>query len=264
MNIVTVVQARRGSTRLPDKVFMDILGKPVIARQLERMSRASSIGKMVVATTMETSDDKIEQFCKLNNISCFRGSTTNLLERHIKAAQLFNADVVVKIPCDCPLIDPQVIDSVIEKFIENTTKVDYVSNLHPATWPDGNDVEVIKIAALKDALTKAEKDYELEHTTPYIWENPQVFNIDNVTWSSGKDLSTTHRWTLDYKEDFEFVKAVYEHLYPQNPEFALSDILQLLDDKPEMMEINKMHTGEYWYKNHLDQLKNIDDKWRKG
>jgi spore coat polysaccharide biosynthesis protein SpsF len=218
---------------------------------------------LVVATTNEEQDNAICELCEVHEIEYFRGHSTDLLDRHMQAALHYKADAIVKIPSDCPLIDPAIIDEVLQYYISHSAQFDYVSNLHPATWPDGNDVEIMSFSALEKAWQEAAKDFEREHTTPYIWENPDKFRIGEVVWNTGKDLSTSHRWTLDYPEDFEFIRTVYENLYPSNPLFSLNDILGLLDEKPAIAEINKTHTGEYWYRNHLDELKNVDDKWRK-
>jgi spore coat polysaccharide biosynthesis protein SpsF len=263
MKILTVIQARRGSTRLPDKVFKSILGKPVLLHQIERVRASKLHGTLVVATTNEEQDNAICELCEVHEVDFFRGHSTDLLDRHFQAGLHYMADAVVKIPSDCPLIDPKIIDEVLQYYISYLDRFDYVSNLHPATWPDGNDVEIMSFSALEKAWKEATKDFEREHTTPYIWENPGKFRIGEVLWNSGKDFSTSHRWTLDYPEDFEFIKMVYEELYPTNPYFTLEDILHLLEQKPEITEINKTHAGEYWYKNHLDDLKNIDDKWKK-
>ncbi|MBT8387756.1 MAG: acylneuraminate cytidylyltransferase, partial [Ignavibacteria bacterium] len=164
----------------------------------------------------------------------------------------------VKIPSDCPLIDPNIIDKVIQYFIDNFPKYDFVSNLHPATYPDGNDVEVMTMTAIKDAWQYAKLPLEREHTTPFIWENPDKFRIGNVIWETGLDFSMTHRFTIDYKEDYDFIKTVYEELYLENNMFKLDDIINLLDDKPEIKKINEKYAGVNWYRNHLNELKTID------
>jgi spore coat polysaccharide biosynthesis protein SpsF len=263
MKILTVIQARRGSTRLPDKVMMPVLGDPILLKMIERVKRSKLHGQLCVATTLEEKDDAIEEICKTHNIDLYRGNSSDLLDRHYQAAVLFGADAVVKIPSDCPLIDPNIIDKVLQHYISHSSKYDFVSNLHPASWPDGNDVEVMSFTTLEKAWKEAKRPLEREHTTPYIWENPDKFKIGSVLWETGFDFSTSHRWTLDYPEDFEFIKRVYEELYPKNPHFTLNDILQLLKENPAIAEINKTYAGDYWYKNHMDELKNVDDKWKK-
>ena len=169
--IVTVIQARSGSSRLPGKVSKEILGKTLLVRMIERIQVASLTGTIVVATTLDAEDDSIENICKENSILCYRGSSLDLLDRHYHVAKLFDADAVVKIPSDCPLIDPQVIDKVLQYYLDHN--FDFVSNLHPATYPDGNDVEVMSFKTLETAWKEAQKDFEREHTTPYIWEHPE-------------------------------------------------------------------------------------------
>lgn len=249
---------------MPDKVLKEVLGQPVLLKMIERVAASNYIGSLVVATTTETNDDVIEELCRKESIPCYRGHPTDLLDRHYKSALHYGADAVVKIPSDCPLIDPKIIDQVLHYYISHSDKFDYVSNLHPASWPDGNDVEIMHVKTLERAWREATRDFEREHTTPYIWENPHLFSIGSVIWESGLDYSTSHRWTLDYPEDFEFIKTVYEELYSTNSLFTLNDILELLKRKPEIAAINNKHAGEYWYKNHLSELKNVEDKWKKG
>ncbi|MBU1099141.1 MAG: glycosyltransferase family protein [Bacteroidetes bacterium] len=259
LSIVTVIQARTGSTRLPEKVLLDICGKPLLLRMVERVQLSRFAGRVVVATSTKPEDDIIEKLCRKNDISCFRGHPTDLLDRHYQAGLKYLAEAVVKIPSDCPLIDPKVIDKVISFYLDNIREYDFVSNLHPATYPDGNDVEIISFHKLKIAWEHATKEYEREHTTPHFWENPDKFAIGNVKWETGQNFSASHRWTIDYEEDYQFIKRVYEELYHYNPAFELSDILNLLDKKPEIEEINKKYQGRYWYENHLEELKNIDE-----
>jgi spore coat polysaccharide biosynthesis protein SpsF len=258
MKIVTIVQARMSSTRLPGKVMLPILGKPLLIRMLERVQAAKFIGRLVVATSTNQDDDEIEKLCVKENIKCYRGHLTDLLDRHYQVAKLYNADAVVKIPSDCPLIDPSVIDRVLDHYVKSD-KFDLVSNLHPATYPDGNDVEIMSFSALECARKDAVKDYEREHTTPFIWEHDDHFAIGNVVWETGLNYSASHRWTIDFPEDYEFIRKVYEELYPENKAFGLTDILNLLQRKPEIAEINQQYLGRYWYENHLDELTHIDE-----
>lgn len=257
MNIVTVIQARTGSSRLPNKVLMHLAGKSLLERMLERVQWSDLAGKIIVATTEEKSDDVIQEICKKNNFLIYRGSTEDLLDRHYQAAKLLNADAVVKIPSDCPLIDFRIIDKVIDYFIKNSEKFDFVSNLHPATYPDGNDVEIMHFSVLEDAWKNAKRKLEREHTTPYIWENPDKFRIGNVEWETGLNYSMSHRFTIDYPEDYEFIRRIYDELYNKNPKFGLTDILKLLEEKPEIKKINEKYNGVNWYRNHLNELKTI-------
>jgi spore coat polysaccharide biosynthesis protein SpsF len=257
INIVTVIQARMNSSRLPYKVMMSLAEKPLLLRLVERVKESKLSGCIVVATTTDDSDNPIYELCKKNGINVFRGHTYDLLDRHYKAGLKYDADVVVKIPSDCPLIDPAVITRVIKKFIDNQDKLHYVSNLHPATYPDGNDVEAISMEALSLAWRNARKPHEREHTTPYIWDNPDLFNIANVSWETGWDYSMTHRWTIDYEDDYFLIKRIYDELYNINPDFNMYDILALLENKTELKKINSKYAGVNWYRNHLKDLNTI-------
>ena len=256
--VLIIIQARSGSTRLPDKIFLSLSGKPLLIRMFERVNSSKVKNDIVVATTKDSSDDKVAELCKINDINCFRGDTNDLLDRHYKAAIQYNADVVVKIPSDCPLIDSKIIDKVISYYLENTDKFDFVSNLHPATYPDGNDVEVMSFDVLKTAWQNAQLQMEREHTTPYIWEHPEKFRIGNVVWEKGFDYSMSYRFTIDYYEDYLFIKKVYDELFEQNNFFGLDDILELLNEKPEIKKINEKYAGVNWYGKHLNELKTIN------
>lgn len=247
------------STRLPGKVLLPILGKPLLVRMIERVAASEFAGEIVVATSINKDDDEIEKLCGQEKIKCFRGHLTDLLDRHYQAGKKFGADAVVKIPSDCPLIDPKVIDKVLQFYINNSDKYNFVSNLHPATYPDGNDVEVISFETLEKTWKEADKNFEREHTTPYIWENPDKFRIANIEWETGLDYSTSQRWTIDFEEDYHLIKKIYEELYPNNPTFSLNEILDLLKRKPEIASINQKYIGKYWYENYLDELKHIDE-----
>jgi spore coat polysaccharide biosynthesis protein SpsF len=256
-NIVIVVQARMSSSRLPGKVMMPILGKSLLFRMIERLQMTRHKAQIVIATSEHKSDDVIEQGAVHINIPCYRGSLNNLLDRHYQVAKQYNADIVLKIPSDCPLIDPRIIDDVLDFYFNNEDRYDYVSNLHPATFPDGNDVEIMTMPCIEKTWKEASRPLELEHTTPYIWENPEKFRIGNVTWETGKDYSMSHRFTIDYEADYLFIKRVYEELYPSKPDFSCGDILNLLEQKPEIYNINSQYAGVNWYRNHLDELKTI-------
>ena len=256
--ILTVVQARMGSSRLPGKVLLPLAGQPLLVRMVERVQRAHLTGTVVVATTTEAADDAIAALCATHGLECFRGDALDLLDRHYQAARHYGADVVLKIPSDCPLIDPAVIDEVVGFYLHFADRYDFVSNLHPATFPDGNDVEVIPIAALETAWHEAQRPLEREHTTPFFWENPDRFRLANVEWDAGLDFSMSYRWTIDYPEDYDFIKAVYDALYPTKPTFGLDDILQLLNKRPDIAQLNAHLAGVNWYRNHLTELKTVD------
>src|ERR1700743_3574487 len=229
--IVIVIQARMASTRLPGKVMLPLSGKSLLARMIERLQMISYPVSLIIATSENEEDDLIVQEAESLEVEWFRGSEHNLLKRHYYAAKFLDADFVVKIPSDCPLIDPRAIDRVLDYFFRPANEFDYVSNLHPATWPDGNDVEIMTMDCLTETYKKARRDFEQEHTTPYIWENPDKFKIGNVVWETRKDYSMSHRFTIDYLEDYHFIKAVFEQLYSQKNNFSCDDILNLLTER---------------------------------
>lgn len=255
--VVIVVQARMTSSRLPGKVMKPVLGESLLYRMMERLQMIKYPAQFVVAIPEEEKGGVIEQECARIKIPCYCGNLNNLLDRHYQVAKLYDADIVLKIPSDCPLIDPRIIDQVLDFYFVHEGEYDYVSNLHPATFPDGNDVEIMTMACIEKTWTEATRKLELEHTTPYIWENPEKFKIGNVVWSTGKDYSMTHRFTIDYPADYEFIKTVFEELYPKKPDFSCGDILDLLEKRPDIYQINAEYSGVNWYRNHLDELKTI-------
>ncbi|KAF5414908.1 MAG: 3-deoxy-manno-octulosonate cytidylyltransferase [Candidatus Methanogaster sp.] len=236
LNIVAIVQARMGSTRLPGKVMKTILDKHVILWDIDRVSLSKLIDKIVVAIPFGKQDDVIADTIEEynSNILISRGSEDDVLDRYYNAAVQTNADVVVRITSDCPLIDPVVVDHVIEQFLNNDC--DYCSNSLQRTYPRGLDTEVFSFDALSKAWNESKKDYEREHVTPYIIENPYKFKLLNVS----NDIDLSHlRWTLDTKEDFEFIDAVYQRIYLEKQMFFMDDVLDLLDHEPGLIDINK-------------------------
>ncbi|MDZ7766291.1 MAG: NTP transferase domain-containing protein [Melioribacteraceae bacterium] len=155
--VVTVIQARLGSSRLPKKVLLSIKAKPLLLRMVERVEAAQLTGEIVVATSTESEDDPVEEICNKYNLEVYRGDLHDLLDRHYMVSKKYNADAVVKIPSDCPLIDPLVIDKVLKHYLDNRGRYDYVSNLHPATYPDGNDVEIMSFKLSKKLGKRQQK-----------------------------------------------------------------------------------------------------------
>lgn len=257
LHIVTVIQTRMGSSRLPGKALLPLMGKPLFVRQVQRVRAAALAGTIVVATTTAAEDDIVETICHKEGLLCFRGDAEDLLDRHYQAAIKYKADVVIKIPSDCPLIDPAVIDRVIAYYLAHKNQYDYVSNLHPASYPDGNDVEIMRFTALEEAWKHATSLMEREHTTPYIWERPEKFRIGNALMDGHPDYSMEYRFTIDYEEDYQFIKAVYEALYENNPLFSVTDILTLLQERKDIFDINRKWAGVNWYRHHLDELRTI-------
>lgn len=259
---LVLIQARTGSSRLPGKVMMPLLGKTVLERMWERVTAARVPAQFGMIITQEASDDPIAELCEDLRILCYRGSTQDVLDRHYQAWRLWGGQAVVKIPSDCPLIDPKIIERVLNFYTEHVGQFDYVSNLHPQSYPDGNDVEVMSAGALERAWKEAKEPFQREHTTPYLWDNPAQFRIGNVLAETGDDLSQSHRWTLDYLEDYKLIKAVFEELYPHDPLFGVEAIVNLVDSRPELKALNDQHRGYIWYNQHKEQLKTLIKEMR--
>lgn len=238
MNIAVITQARVGSTRLPGKIMKEILGKTILIHDLDRIKEMKTINKIVVATTDLEKDDIIVKTVTRydNNIGIYRGSERDVLDRYYKASIEFNADVIVRITSDCPLIDPRISDLVVETFLKNES--DYCCNNMPRTYPHGLDTETFSFETLERAWKEAHTPYEREHVTPYIVDNQDKFKMINVR--NNVDLSRL-RWTLDYPEDFEFIAEIYKRLYPKKKIFYVDDILGVLNREPWLIEINKKY-----------------------
>lgn len=239
-SVVGILQARMSSTRLPGKVLLPIIGKPMLARQLERLKRCAALDQLVVATSDHQSDTSIEELCASENVPCFRGSLNDVLDRFTRCARSFGASHVVRLTGDCPLADPELIDELVEFY--STRKVDYASNCRPPSLPDGLDAEIFTIEALESAWLEAKDPFAREHVVPHIVRQPERFSAAN--WTAEQDLSNL-RWTVDQRADFDFVTMVYEALYPQNPEFCMKDILALMQRQPELIGLNS-HFERNW------------------
>jgi spore coat polysaccharide biosynthesis protein SpsF len=234
MKVVAIIQARMGSTRLPGKVMKPLMDKTVLAHVVERCKAIGSINEVVVATTTNREDDILCAECEKLGVHWFRGSELDVLSRYYFAAQEAEADAVVRITSDCPLLDVQVSDSIIRKFLEKGS-LDYLSNKVEPTYPIGLDTEVFTFRALEQSYKMASKDYEREHVTPFIYMNPQLFKFE--IFKHPIDYSPL-RWTLDTEEDYEFIKQVYQELYRTDEFISMADVLNLLERKPNLAEIN--------------------------
>ena len=232
MGTVGIIQARMGSTRRPGKVLADLAGRPMLYHVIKRAEQARGIDQVVVATSDLPKDDAIAQYCEELGTPCVRGSEEDVLDRYIKAARQFDADPIVRLTADCPLLDPNVIDRVIQVFKEGN--YDFVSNALEPTFPDGLDNEVCSRDALERAWREARLKTEREYVMVYIWKNPDQFRLFNVRHD--KDLNHL-RWTVDEPEDLEFVREVYRYLGPE-PSFGMNEILELLELHPELNRIN--------------------------
>lgn len=227
---LAILQARMSSTRLRGKVLRPILGRPMIERQIERLRRAERIERIVVATSTDASDDPLAAVARAFGVEVFRGDLHDVLGRFHGALLTFGpTQRFVRLTADCPLADATLIDACIDKHEREGWDVVHVSP--GATFPKGLDVEVVKTAALEAAWREAGDPYEREHVTPFLYRRPERFRIGVIS----RDPPLRYRWTVDTPEDFAFVTAVYEALYPQNPRFTTEDVLAWQETHPDQV-----------------------------
>jgi len=239
--VKALIQARLGSTRLPKKVFIEVLGKPLLLHLIERIRHSKYIDEVIILTTTNKKDDELATFCLKHGIKFFRGNEEDVLDRYYQAAKLFKIDPVVRITSDCPLIDPKVTDKVIEKFFAGN--YDFVSTNNDAdmttdhlTWPDGLDTWAFSFDALERSWKEAKNKDDREHVTMHMVSNPDKFRLGFV--DNKENLFKKYRWTIDYPEDLEVIKAVFENLYREDSIFHMEDIIEFLKKYPKIQEKN--------------------------
>ena len=233
MRIVGIIQARMGSTRLPGKILKDIGGETMLARVVRRTQRARALSQVVVATTKSPADDVVVSECERLGVAVFRGAEQDVLDRYYWAAQAHQAEALVRVTSDCPLIDPSVVDQVVDAFLN--VGPDYTSNTLERTYPRGLDTEVIAAAALARGWREARKPYQRVHVTPYFYENPNLFRLLSVRAEA--DYSG-YRLTVDTPEDLNFAQRVYERL-DKDATATWTDVLALLAREPALAELNR-------------------------
>ncbi len=236
MKVVIINQARMTSTRLPKKVLKEVLGKPLLEYQIERLQRVKLADQIVITTTINDTDQPIIDLCDRLSIPYYRGSEDDVLARYHGAAIAHQADVVGRVTSDCPVIDPQVIDRVIQFYIDAYPKYDYVSNCLGRTYPRGMDTEVFSFQSLDEAFHQATAQGDREHVTPFIHRQSDKYYLGQINYFENH---SDHRWTVDTVEDFELIKRIIESLYPLKPKFSLEDCLELLLQYPEWSMINQ-------------------------
>ncbi|UCF31671.1 MAG: UDP-2,4-diacetamido-2,4,6-trideoxy-beta-L-altropyranose hydrolase [bacterium] len=238
MRVVSIVQARMGSTRLPGKVMFDLAGRSVLSHVIERVRSCPLVDDIVVATTINPEDDVIAEEACRNGVASYRGSEENVLERYYEAAVKAGAEVIVRVTSDCPLLDPQVLTGMLNSFTGRKSdgeSIDYLSNTLERTFPRGLDVEIFTYSALEKAHMEAKETFEREHVTPYMYNHPDIFRLRN--YRSDTDLSE-HRWTLDVEDDFTLIKEIYGSLFEEGEVFTTDDVVRLLRKRPELIQIN--------------------------
>ena len=240
MKIGAIVQARTSSTRLPNKVLKELpygSSITVLEQVIKRLNKSQKLNEIIIATTEELEDDEIVKIADKRDVKWFRGNKENVLSRYYFAAKKNNIDIVVRIMSDCPCIDPEIIDLVINEHIKRVA--DYTSNSSLVrTYPHGLDVDVFNFNALEKAYKNAEKDYEREHVIPYIYRNPHIFKVNQV--KAPQELYAPDiRIVLDTEEDYALLCAVFDYLYPRNEYFNAYDITKLFEEKPWLKLINR-------------------------
>jgi spore coat polysaccharide biosynthesis protein SpsF len=222
------------STRLPGKVLMPLSGKPMLCRLIERVRRVKYPCHVVIATTNNDMDELIVQWCRSMGVVHHRGSEHDVLQRYYEAASLAKCDAVIRITSDCPLLDPALIDLAIETYMG--ASVDYLSNMHPPTWPYGMAVEIFSFDALSAAKQEAQDPSEREHVTPFMYRRPERFLTKNLV----RQVDLSHlRWTVDTPEDYSLVKRLFEAAYARDPHFDLQTLMHVIEDNPEWSNINR-------------------------
>lgn len=233
IDILAIIQARLGSTRLSRKVLLDLCGKTVLERVVERVRKSKLIDEVVVATTENANDDELIGLCDKIGVKVFRGSENDVLDRYYSIANKLGVKNIVRITSDCPLMDCKIIDEVVKIHLDK--KNDYTSNTLEETFPDGEDVEVFTFDVLKKAWENAKLSSEREHVTPYIRKHEELFKLYNV---KNTENLKDYRWTLDTDKDYEFIKLIYDNF--RNVEnFGMDEVSNFIKSRPEIMEINK-------------------------
>ncbi len=231
MKIVAIIQARMSSTRLPGKVLMPLVGKPVLWHVVNRIRACKTIAEVVGATATDVTDDVIEIWCRGADVSCYRGDLNDVLDRYYQAGLIHAADIVVRITADCPVVDPTIVDEVVRGYLAGGYEFYGLSG----EFPDGLDCTVFAFNALARAWREAVLPSEREHVGPYIEKHPEMFKSGGFTKFTGL---SHHRWTLDEPRDYEFLQVVFSRLYRPDQIFLASDVLALLDNEPELININ--------------------------
>lgn len=234
MKNIAIIQARMGSSRLPGKVLLPLGGKPAIQHVVERTAMIQGISRVIIATSLSPEDDVLAKSCKSFSIPIFRGKEDDVLDRFYKAAVKFDAEVIMRITGDCPLIDPVESEKVLNHFY--ATNADYASNTNPPMLPDGLDTEVINFKTLEKAWRDAKMKSEREHVTLYIYKHPDKFKLASVIYS--ENLSH-HRWTLDENHDYKMLSRLFEEIRRRNKFGYLNEVLEIVQENPEITEQNQ-------------------------
>jgi spore coat polysaccharide biosynthesis protein SpsF len=234
---VAIIQARMGSTRLPGKVLADIEGRPLLTRMIDRLSRARRLDDVAVATTVLPEDDAIAALCRERATPCIRGAAVDVLDRYHQAAAELQAEVIVRLTGDCPLIDPELVDLCVRTYLEAEPPVDLVVNRLPweRSYPIGLDTEVFGRTELETAWREAAAPHQREHVVPFLYENPDRFSLIHL--EADGDYGK-HRWTVDEPADLDVVRRIFA-AFPGRDDFGWRDVLDLVRREPELARLNE-------------------------
>ena len=246
-HVVVIIQARTDSRRLPKKVLSTIKGKPLLWHVIDR-TKHFDCDDIVVATTKRKIDDEIVSISKASGVKFFRGKKNDVLDRYYQAAIKFNAEIIIRITADCPLIDPKIVQMVLKKFQKGS--YDYVAT-DDETYPKGIDVECFSFNSIKKSWLHAKLKSDREHVTSFIWRNTGKFKTGKLYYKS--NFTKPVRLVVDHKNDLELVRKIYANLYKKNKIFFLDDVIRLVKAKPELLEMNTDHNPDEGY---LYSLKN--------
>ncbi|MBI3633250.1 MAG: glycosyltransferase family protein [Candidatus Vogelbacteria bacterium] len=235
--VVATIEARMASSRLPGKVLMPLVGKPVLERMIERIKPSKFVDEIVIATTVNKPDDEIDDLAKSLGVKCFRGSEEDVLSRVLGAAKSVSADVIIELTGDCPLSDYRLIDQAIAEFFKRD--VDYLANnMEPLTFANGFDAQVFPVRVLEEVSNLTHDPRDREHVTYYIYTHPEKYKTYSLQ-ASDEDLSGDLRVTLDEKNDLMLIENIFERLLLIDPLFSYKEVIKLLRENPTLVKINK-------------------------
>lgn len=253
--IIAILQARMSSSRLPGKVLRPIMDKPMLAYQIERIKKAAKLDKIILATSTEEQDQALVELAKQLQIEAYQGSLENVLERFYYAGYQYKADHVMRLTGDCPLIDPQLLDQLVDFHLAG--QFDYSANCLQPSFPDGLDAEIMRWSVLEEAFHEAQLFSEKEHVTPFIHKRPERYQLGH--FKNAQDYSSL-RWTVDELKDFELIENIYQNLFPKNPNFTWQDVLQYVEANPNLKNYNTQYERNEGMKKSLLQDQIMESK----
>ena len=255
MKFLLIFQIYPSLDNLSNIAYLPICDKPLSLLQFERLKKVKLIGEFAITVSSKIPEKKIQDIFADEDVDIFKNTEQSNLMRNLTTAIEHDAEHIVLVSNESPLIDPDVIDTALEHYIENYGKFDYVSNMHPESFPEGNGVEIIDTFALSNGMKWGKYEYEKKYSTPFIWDNPDKWRLGNI--KAKRDYSKMYRYFLQYPEDLEVVTRIYEYYYLRNNKFSYMDIISFLDENPEINSLNDKYKGVNWYSQYFRQLKTI-------